>query len=399
MLSAVVFLLAPLVFIAAGVRAMPFENRPLVGFPRVDSGWRFFSGLSGWATDRLPFRRLGVQAEDWISRTLFGELPPRGQQDTGSPIGPPTEHANQPSQAPYITQYATVLQGSAGWLYLGQDVSNKCVPVNTPDQVTSEVNQLRAAVESSGRRFVLVVAPDKSTMDPEHLPATFVGRDCWTRQSTAFWSRMDGVRGVLDMRPALRDAAASTGHPLYDGVDTHWSYQGGLVMTYALAETLTPGSTAPWQVTPTRTTGWPADIPPLLGEQAQRDLQNYSLAPDGHTDRTNYVGSDFRTPLRLSTPQGGPPVTGTIGEPVGMIADSFTQFASPFLAAAFDDLTIVHPETVAADPTGYAERLFTDRRVIVVELAERELAGGASPLLRPSVIAALGEVLHTHPIR
>lgn len=33
-----------------------------------------------------------------------------------------------------------------------------------------------------------------------------------------------------------------------------------------------------------------------------------------------------------------------------MIADSFTQFASRYLAAAFADITIVHPETVGAVP-------------------------------------------------
>jgi len=90
-------------------------------------------------------------------------------------------------------------------------VSNKCLPTENLDQVIAGLNQLRRAVESSGRRFVLVVAPDKSTMEPAYLPADFVGRSCWTAASNAFWPRVDAQAGGLDVRPALRDATSGSG--------------------------------------------------------------------------------------------------------------------------------------------------------------------------------------------
>lgn len=394
-----VFLLLPLVSMAFGARATAFENRALVPFPSLANGWGFFSGLSGWATDHLPFRQAGVRAEDWVSRSLFGELAPQGQSNTGSPLGnlPPANPSPAP-QVPGITEYATVLQGTDGWLYLGQDVSDKCVPIEDLDQVVAAVRQLRQVVEASGRQFVLIVAPDKSTMVPQYLPADFVGKSCWQADTKAFWSRMDTVPDMLDVRPALQSAAARSGQPLYDQIDTHWSYQGGLVMTYALADRLEPGVTDGWLTLPTTTAPWPADIPPLLGEQANRHLLKYRLEPDGYTDRTNYVASDFRTPLQLVDPPGTTPLPGQITTPVGIIADSFTEFASPFLAAAFTNLTIVHPETVAADPTTDAGTLLADKQVIVLELAERQIAGGSSPVLRPSVISAIGSVLAAHPM-
>jgi hypothetical protein len=40
-----------------------------------------------------------------------------------------------------------------------------------------------------------------------------------------------------------------------------------------------------------------------------------------------------------------------------MIADSFSQFASRYLAAAFADITVVHPETVGAAPRSSGELL------------------------------------------
>lgn len=399
-ICAVVFLLLPLASLAFGARVTAFENRALVSFPSLGNGFGFFTGLGGWATDHLPFRQAGVRAEDWVSRNLFGELPPQGQSNTGSPLGNlPQANPSPADQAPGISQYATVLQGSDGWLYLGQDVSYKCQPVQDLDQVISGLRRLRAEVQSSGRRFVLIVAPDKSTMVPEHLPSDFVGKSCWQKATGAFWSRVDAQAGALDLRPALQAAAAHSGQALYDQIDTHWSFQGGVVMTYALADRLQPGITDGWVTLPTTLATWPADIPPLLGEQAQRHIGKYRLEPDGYTDRTNYEGSDFRTPLSLVDPSGTPPLPGQITTPTGMIADSFTQFASPFLAAAFTNLTIVHPETMAADPTGQATALLADKQVIVLELAEREVAGGATPLLRPSVIAAIGKVLAAHPIR
>ena len=395
---AVIFLLLPVVSMAFGARAVPFENRPLVPFPSF-TGWSFFTSLSGWATDHLPLRQSGVRAEDWVSRNVFGELPPQGQSNTGAPLGSlPQANPGPAGTAPGISQYATVLQGSDGWLYLGQDVSYKCQPTLDQQQVIASLRQLRQDVVASGRQFVLIVAPDKSTMVPQHLPADFVGKSCWQAATSSFWSRVDSQAGNLDVRPALTAAAAQSGQPLYDQIDTHWSFLGGIVMTYALAGKLQPGITGGWVTIPTATVPWPADIPPLLGEQANRQLTKYRLEPDGYTDRTNYVGSTFRTPLNLTDPPGTTPLPGQITEPVGMIADSFTQFASPFLAAAFTNLTIVHPETISADPAADATALLGDKKVVVLELAEREVAGGASPILRPSVIAAIGQGLAAHPV-
>jgi hypothetical protein len=393
----VIFLLLPVMSLVFGARVVPFENRPLVPFPSFD-GWSFFTNLSGWATDHLPLRQAGVRAEDWVSRTVFGELPPQDQSNTGAPLGNlPQANPIPVNPAPGIGQYATVLQGSDGWLYLGQDVQYKCLPTMAQNQVIASLRQLRQVVQASGRQFVLIIAPDKSTMVPQYLPADFVGKSCWQAASASFWSKVDSQAGNLDVRPALAAETTTSGQLLYDPIDTHWTFQGGVVMTYALANQLEPGVTDGWVTQPTTVGPWPADIPPLLGEQANRELTRYQLEPDGHSDRTNYAGSDFRTPFNLVDPPGTE-LPGQNTTPVGMIADSFTEFASPFLAAAFTNLTIVHPETISADPTAEATALLADKKVVVLELAEREAAGGESPILHPSVIAAIGKALAAHPM-
>lgn len=394
---AIVFFLTPALAFVTGVRPTAFENRSLHGFPSPGDGFSFFTELSGWATDQLPLRKAGVDAAGAISSGLFGDPPQTGGTESGGPIGlDPHPAATAPKDTVPAGGYPPLIYGSDDWLYLGADVANKCLPKLDPTQVVRAFQRLRAAVESSGRRFELVVAPDKSTFMPEHLPADYAGKDCARSASAEFWRNADSQLGNIDVRPSLTAAAEHVGHPLYDGNDTHWSYEGGLTMTYALAEHLEPGVTSSWTVTPREVDSWPADLPTLLGKSGNRELQTYKLAPDGVTNREDYVASDFRAPLHLQQPSPLPS-KGVIAGNTAVIADSFTQFASPFLAAAFQDVNIVHAETIAAHPAIDAEQLLADRDTIVVELAERNAVGGLSPLLQDSVIDQLSAVLASHP--
>ena len=396
LICAIVFFLAPTLAFVFGARPGAFENRALHPFPSFGGGWGLFTNLPGWATDHLALREAGVDAAAGISTGLFGDPPQSGQSTSTGPLGgaPGTQPA--PDDTTPASGYPTLIYGPDGWLYLGADMSNKCVPKMSSDQVVRAFQRLRAAVESSGRRFELVIAPDKSTEMPQYLPASYAGKDCARAASAQFWADAARTLGDIDVRSALQQTASRLGHPIYDPDDTHWSYDGGLVMTSALAERLDPGVTADWKVTPGQVNPWPADLPMLQGRTEYRHLQTYALAPDGSTDREHYVASDFRAPLRLQQP--APKLSsGVIESRTAIIGDSFTQFAQPFLAAAFSDLTIVHPETVAANPTGDATRLLADRDVIVVELAERNAVGGGSPLLRDSVIDQIAAVLRSHP--
>ncbi|GHF58600.1 hypothetical protein FHX82_000330 [Amycolatopsis bartoniae] len=393
---ALIFFLTPALAFVLGVRPTAFENRALHAFPSPGDGWDFFTSFSGWATDHLPLRKAGVDAAGAVSSGVFGDPPQTGQTDTGGPIGLEPKGPAAPKDTLPAGGYPPLIYGSDNWLYLGADMSNKCVPTLQPDQVVETFQRLRAAVEASGRRFELVIAPDKSTAAPEHLPATYAGKDCARAASAEFWQNATTKLGDIDVRPSLTATATRVGHPLYDAYDTHWTYEGGLTMTYALAERLQPGVTSTWSVGKRQVNAWPADLPTLLGRSEYRQLQTYTLAPDGKTDRARYVASDFRAPLHLDQ-GGGAPAPGVIGGNTAVIADSFTQFASPFLAAGFQNLTIVHAETMAQNTTANALQLLADRDVIVVELAERNAVGGASPLLRDSVVDQIAAVLASHP--
>jgi alginate O-acetyltransferase complex protein AlgJ len=391
LICAGLFFLTPTIAHAVGVHAAHFENRPLATFGDPRQGWTWLAGLPAWAADNLTFRDSAVQANEALSRSVFDE-------PAALPRRPPAHGFASPALGstphPPVDAFPPVIEGPDGWLYLGADISGACVPSRSLTETLQSLRRLRAAVEVSGRQFVLVVPPDKTTMVPEHLPLDYVGKDCAARARAAFWPRVAAEAGAIDLRPPLNDIARRKGSPVYYPADTHWSQEGGVAMTYALADRVVPGVTGTWQVAPSGSISWPDDISPLIGRSSSHPITTYSLIPDaGQRDRTNSVAADFRVPLRLTSA----PAPGTVTAPVRMIADSFTQFASRYLAAAFTDITIVHPETAAATPRLIGDLLATGK-VVIVEIAERNLLSGTSPILLQPVIDEVATQLARRPL-
>lgn len=393
---ALLFFAAPVLAWMFGARAVPLENRPQAEFPGISQGWGFFTGLNAWATDHLSFRQQAVRSAEALSQGLFGEPAQLGGGSSGSPIGgsTPDDDERGTERELRMSMFPSVIHGKDGWLYLGHDVSYKCVPELELDRVIAGLRRWREVVEASGREFRLVVPPDKSTVHPEHMPDDFAGERCMTEARAEFWRRVPEATGAIDMRASLRSLAERSGHPLYTELDTHWRHEGGIAMTYRLAESLRPGVTGDWRVWPDRRYQHSADIPDLLGEHRTWTVQTYSLAPDGGADNTRSAPSDFRRPLRLESA----PRPGMITRPTRMVADSFSQFAGPYLAATFSDLTITHPNNVAEHPERVG-RTLAEGEVVIFELSERFVAGGRYPMLDPKVADRVGRILAAHPVR
>lgn len=396
---AVVFFWAPQLALLAGVRPAEIENHRLAGFPLPSDGWGQFTELPQWAIDHLPFRGSAIDATSWVSRDVFGEPPPfdtPSPPSTGgevSPVAPPVARGPQDRDSS-PAGFVKVIEGKNGWLYIGEDIQNKCHPAQSLDEVMLQLNRLRQAVEASGRWLVIVVAPDKSTMVPENLPRGYAGKGCATALSSLFWLRITAEAGALDLRKQLADEAKRVGHPVYFQQDTHWTFEGGLVMTRALAESVRPNVTQTWQVTPGPQWRGRADLPPLIGRDGEVAGQYYSLAPDGRSDRTDRTPADFREPVHMTSS----PTTGTVPNKVTMLVDSYSQFAKPFLGAAFNDLTIMHLDTARRDMPR-AGQLLTGSEYVVVEVAERHLASGLSQVTDPVFVDEMTKALTSRPRR
>jgi hypothetical protein len=85
-----------------------------------------------------------------------------------------------------------------------------------------------------------------------------------------------------------------------------------------------------------------------------------------------------------------------VGPSVGVLADSFTLLATPFMSGAFTNLTAIHSDSVGVDPASIGP-MFADKDVVVFEAAERSLLGGINPLLDKHTIDQIGDELGQHP--
>lgn len=387
LLCALVFFTAPVISWVFGARPQPLENRPMAEFPSITDGWGFFTGLGPWATDHLPFRQQAIQSVDGVSRFVFQE-PARLSEGSRSALARPGE---QPELDENV--FPPVIEGKDGWLFLGHDISYRCVPRMDLDRVIAGLRRWRDVVEASGRKFVLVIAPDKSTLYPEYLPDEYAGQECAGKAAEEFWRRVPEETGALDMRPLLRQVAERNQRPVYHDIDTHWTHDGGVAMTYLLAEQLHPGITRTWRLWPGRSYPHSADIPDLLGQDRTVQIDSYALAPDGGEDNTVSKPSDFHTPLHLESPAKPGMITGR----VRMVGDSFTQFATPYLGAAFTDITVTHPNNPALDPQGTGQ-LLAEGETVVLELSERFVVGGRYAMLDTAVADEVGAVLAAHPV-
>lgn len=396
LISAAVFFLIPVLAFVLGARASDFENRPLTDFPGPGDGWGFFAGLSAWATDHLVGRDVAVRVSDGISRIVFGEPARSGASDTPAEaaVGPvaPAPVLGETVPVP-ATGFPPVVEGEDGWLYFGYDVEGKCQPYRPLDEVIANLARLRAAVEGSGRDFVLVVPPDKSTAVPQHLPDSYAGKGCADAHRARFWAAITSQAGAVDLRPGLR-RAASRGLPIYHRLDSHWTDAGALVMVSELAEELRPGVSAGWRTEQSKTLRYRADLPTMIGRNVTEEAHSYSLAPDGRQDRTRPYITDMRGPVQLGAAYG----VGTVERRVAMLTDSFSYSATRYLGAVFSNLQAVPYATAAEDPNLVAD-VVTDHEVVVLEIVERNLSAGFAPILDPGVIDVIVTELAARPLR
>jgi alginate O-acetyltransferase complex protein AlgJ len=405
LISALIFFATPTLMWVVGMRADEIENHKLAGFPGLGQGWGAFTGLDEWATDNLVFRAGAVQATDWISRTFFGEAAPfdQGGEPTGPLPGSPTQHdpVNPGPSAPGEDQpngsdagFRRVVEGTDNWLYFGTDARAKCHPQQPLDQTVTQLVKLRSVVESSGRQFVLVVVPDKTTMVPEHLPASYPGKDCADPVTPDLWRTVVQVAGAMDIRPRLSAAADKLGRPVYYPQDTHWTHEGAIEMVGALADDVKPGVTKRWRLQAKERYSADADLPPLIGKTGKNNATSYWLRPNGKADRTEPGESDLLAPLHHeSTPLQGQVFAKTL-----VLGDSFLVAASRYLPAAFADVTMQYYVTAGEKPDQVI-RTMGDAEIVVVEIVERNLAAGTPEILTKSFIDKLGVELAKRPVR
>lgn len=457
--GALAFFFTPAAAFVVGVRAEPFENRPLASFPSLSSGWAFLPGFERWGVDHLPLRDVAVRADSATSELIFGEAPdyanrvahsapvgaepdggsgaagagsgsapaavgagagsapaavgagagsaptavgagsggapavagaarPGGARRTAPPASAAASGGGAPAQPKDSRRrtgiaYPSVVQGDDDWLYAGEDFELACEPELELDEVFAGYRRLISILESSGRRVVLTVAPDKSTILPEHLPDTYLGEKCGTKKKQELWERLRGGElgpQYLDMRGPLEARQAQDREPIYLRRDSHWTSLGKILFAREVVNRLQPGlyqdsdavNAGPW-----RTGG---DLARRVGDRGKEDTRTWKVRRPGvSTDLEAMDESRDRLVRYSSTNTAGTPM---FTAPTVLLGDSFAIRSTGAFLPYFANFTFAHRELWPPERIP----VIKGAQVVVLQVVERVFIGDGTSSRGSSLI-------------
>ncbi len=374
---ALVFFFGPGVAYLSGGRAKEIENRRLTAFPSVNQGWKALPQLGQWAVDHLPGRQQAVDANDTVTRRVFDDYPSYGTTGTG------------PVAYPYV------LGGKDGWLYFGDDMANKCNPGYGIDQTMARMQRLASAVTNSGRRFLLIVAPDKSTSYPQNLPGNYPGKSCATAWSNQFWTSLRATPGLnlVDVLAPLEQAQQRTGLPMSRPHDSHFSPLGASIYAQTLAAALDSRLAQGTTVNPAGYVDAQGDLSVLTGHKTTDHVLSYPVVRAGITQQPGSQAELRYTRTHVVNKTTSAPL---YQDPTIMLGDSFTASSLPDLLPYFRSLDLLHSQASVLHPESVASWLVSHGTVIY-EIVERTASTGRAGLLSGASLSAISKALAAHP--
>lgn len=248
--------------------------------------------------------------------------------------------------------------GDDGWLYLNVADPNEFRDdkPTLDERLDAWADEFAARAEflkGRGAGYVVLIAPEKSSVCPEHLPPARKRRPP-PEPAAGMCERLAkrGVR-VVDPRPALLDAKEA-GRPVYFRQDSHWTQAGARVAYTELAKELR-AVLPDWSPLP--------DVGYTVREvAASADLRRFvptvperaDTAP-AYTAVGRAVEAHPDPPFAAALPKESrnpkmPPVVYTCeaasGPPAVLFRDSFGEFLWPFVAADFRRAAVVVSDTL-----------------------------------------------------
>ena len=367
-LLALAFFFAPLALRAAGMTAREFENRPMATLPKLAQGWDAMTQGKRFLVDRLPLREQAVRADAWISTNVFDTDPAAGRAGVQGPAGLPAKPPAEPAAAAPAPAGDKPVAGKAGWLFLEGEFTRACAPFIAWPEAMARWQRMVSIIRRSGRRVALVVAPDKSAIHPEYLPASFAQRSCLGPGHRAAWEAIEGASdpAVLGLRRAMLAAKRPGTRGPYFRKDTHWNTMGGTIAVRELLEHVGGGVRV-------------ADAEIVRGRtEYSGDLANLSGTPQ----------VDTAPRWTIERPAGAPRVPGR----TLFLYDSFGVAMQDALVGYLDDPAPL--EWYNSSPAAIIEAV---RRAdtVVLETVEREVNYKASDLgvVTPAFLARLRRAL------
>ena len=360
---AIGFFAAPIALRAAGTKAVCCpENHPFAPAPKLADGWDVLDETTRYLVDRMPGRERAVRANNWISRHIWATTPNYGPQahlaasnDQALPFsGHPAQDTPGLSAGRVLpSDINPVAAGIHGWMFLQGAIDHVCRPDTPIPTALDRWLELLKLIRDSGRRVVLVVAADKSTIYPELVQRDVPNLACGRRGSARLWAAVESRRaragGIVALRKPLLTAKAANHDPIYFPMDSHWNDIGALT----LVRTAVPA------------------IDPRLHPRASEVIDT-GRAP--HVSDMSLLQGDPRNDIAPTRAVRRAPGSPVISGPSLFLGDSFSYAPYPELAPYFRRL-----RHIDLDAPAQIVRALPGARNVVLEVAERQFVIDAAP--------------------
>ena len=131
-----------------------------------------------------------------------------------------------------------VIYGTDGWLYYAKTLddyqNHATLTESEAQQLAQTVKSIQDYCESRGARFLFTIAPNKSSLYPEHMPARYLTEDAdGSYERVLPYLGQEGVN-YADLFSVFRAHA----NVLYYKTDSHWTNRGAALAHDYLMNTL-----------------------------------------------------------------------------------------------------------------------------------------------------------------
>ncbi len=402
---ALVFFLGPLALIAAGQHGEPLPAEHPARAPGVSQGWGFFDAATPYLTQQLPYRNRAVTAYNWIFRHVFGTTPSYGAATAGGgalPFGglPGSNSGGYAQTGGATAGHPLVAVGRDGWLFLQGELDTLCAPPVAFGTAIARWVRFVQEIRASGRRVVLLIVPEKSTIYPEYVTPGTLNWTCAEDAKARLWSAIESVHqpGFVPLRQRLlAEKRQDPARLLYLPFDSHWNFFGGLLLVQTALQTLGgPVQVAPGEGHVVGNRYYTGDLSTLLGSPRQALTPSVVITRAGD-DRVTTVSSG---PSGAVTTHPGGPQT-VIPGPTLFLHDSYGD--APLAMLQHYAARLTDASWMSLTPSRIAQ-LIQGSRTVIIETVERYFldrsAIGIQPsVLTPGFLASLPEVLARPPGR
>jgi len=312
----------------------------------------YFSSVSDWLSDHLGFRPQFVACKNTIDARVLGH-----------------------------TQIGEVHIGKDNWLYFDRSV----IAFSRPEVVERAIDLLGTFLDdapSHRARVLVVVAPDKLSLYPQHLsPSTtrIIGSDAQTRDRFEDFIKQHDGDTLIDMWTRHQTEIRVSGMDTYWERDTHHNPHGQVLMVKSIVQALHPEAWWSGAARPKENLGTRRGDLSRLGSIVYQEMtfQQYHFPnTDRRLDKSTPTEFNGQATQYRATTQGRPLVPGR----TLLLHDSFGLEMRWIIPWFFEDITMVNVNHAQLTPNEFYQTL-EQYDTVVIEIVERNASSFFSKIL------------------